>query len=199
MAAAGLVASIANATSAPTFATMALKSAGHVVFLALVAVVVVAASPPERRRPFVARAVALVATFEAVFGLLAWFSAVAGQRGAGGDTADDVAARPSTGPSCGDHRSVAELPRRIVRDLDPDTAALALSSSSRRARVAWWSATAAQVLALTLTFTRTSLIIALGALVVLLLLRGDVRNPAWDARDRRCGHGGHSPRRTNDR
>ena len=175
MAAAGLVASIANATSAPTFATMALKSAGHVVFLALVAVVVVAATPPERRRPFVARAVALVATFEAVFGLLAWLLPLPGSAGLEatrqltsllGRVPGRVAGTTGLSPNFLGALFVISIPM---------TAALALSSGSSRARVAWWSATAAQVLALTLTFTRTSLIIAVGALVVLLLLRGDVR------------------------
>ena len=55
------------------------------------------------------------------------------------------------------------------------TAGLAIEAVERRERIGWWASVLVQSLALTLTFTRASLGLALVGLVVLLLLRGRLR------------------------
>jgi O-antigen ligase len=174
MAAAGVVASIANASSAPG-GTMLLKSVGHLAFLGAIGSVVALTEPVERRRGYVAHAVAMVATAEAAFGLLAWVLPLPGRAGL-------EATRQMTA-------LLGQVPGRIAGTIGlspnflgalfvlslPLTAAVALRTADPRRRAAWWGAAAAQLLALALTFTRTSLVIAIGVLAILLLWRGHAR------------------------
>jgi O-antigen ligase len=154
---------------------MALKSTGHIIFLSLIAISVVLAMPVERRHVFVARAVAIVATFEAGFGLAAWVLPLPWMAG--------------LEPSRQMTSLLGRVPGRVAGTIGlspnflgaifvlsiPLTAALALRAVDRRSQVLWWSAVVAQLVALALTFTRTSLVIALAILVVMLLVRGHAR------------------------
>ena len=175
MIAAGIVASVAAATSISSLVTMGLKGTGHVVFLALVGTVVVATVPSDRRRGFLAAAIAAVATFEASFGVVAWLvplpdgaglEATRGMTSLLGLVPGRIAGTTGLSPNFLGALFVLSIPL---------TAAIALDAPSRSTRLGWWVATALQLAALALTFTRTSLVIGVGILVVLLLLRGHVR------------------------
>ena len=175
MAAAGLIASVANADGAQQAVVMALKSTGQLVFLALIGVAVVLSLPAERRHLFVAWAVAAVATAEALFGLVAWLVPLPWAVGL-------EASRQMTS-------LLGRVPGRLAgtTGLSPNflgalfvlslplTAALALRATDRRQRLALWAALGVQLVALALTFTRTSLVIGIAILVVLLLMRGHGR------------------------
>jgi O-antigen ligase len=171
---AGIVSSLANADSPSQAVTMLLRSPARYTYLAVIALLVALAEPIERRRIFVARAMALLGTAEAVFGLAAFFLPLGG-----------LGLEPTRKFSV----LYFEVPGRIAGTLgiSPNflgaifiltivlTAGLAIDASGRRERIAWWAAVLIQAFALTLTFTRASLGLALVVLVVLLLLRGRIR------------------------
>jgi O-antigen ligase len=116
----------------------------------------------------------LLGTAEAVFGLAAFFLPLGG-----------IGLEPTRKFSV----LYFEVPGRIAGTLgiSPNflgaifiltivlTAGLAIDAIGRRERIAWWAAVLVQAFALTLTFTRASLGLALVVLAVLLLLRGRVR------------------------
>ena len=175
MAAAGLIASVANAATPSDAITMVLKSVGRLVFLGMIATVVSLTVPEHRRRVFVACSVVIVATAEAAFGLIAWLIPL--PDGAGleasrqmtsllGVVPGRIAGTTGLSPNFLGALFVLSLPLAV---------ALAVRSLDRRFRVLWWAAVGLQLLALTLTFTRTSLVIAVATLVVLLLSRGHAR------------------------
>jgi O-antigen ligase len=172
--AAGIVSSIANADSPGQAITMLLRAPGRYTYLAVIALLVCLAEPVERRQAFVARAMALLGTAEAVFGLAAFFLPLGG-----------IGLEPTRKFSV----LYFEVPGRIAGTLgiSPNflgaifiltivlTAGLATDASARRDRILWWAALLVQVLALVLTFTRASLGLAIVVLAVLLLIRGRVR------------------------
>jgi O-antigen ligase len=172
---AGAIASLANASAPSDVLVMGLKSVGHLAFLALIGRTVALSLPSETRRRLVAIAVAAIATAEAVFGLVAWLVPLPWNAG--------------LEPTRGMTSLLARVPGRVAGTIGlspnflgavfvlslPLTVALALRATDRRVRMAWWLAAGAQLLALALTFTRTSLVIAVALLVVLLLVRGHAR------------------------
>jgi hypothetical protein len=172
--AAGIVSSLYNATSPSQALTMLLRSPGRYAFLATIVVLVALAEPAERRRLLVARALALLGTAEATVGLAGFFLPLGG-----------LGLEPTRKFSV----LYFEVPGRIAGTLgiSPNflgaifvltiivTAGLAIEAVTRRDRILWWASVLVQSLALTLTFTRASLGLAIVGLAVLLLLRGRVR------------------------
>jgi O-antigen ligase len=172
--AAGIVSSIANAGSASDAIVMMLRSPGRYAYLAIIVALVALAEPAERRRQLVARGMALLGTTEALVGLAGFFLPLGG-----------LALEPTRKFSV----LYVEVPGRIAGTLgiSPNflgaiflltiviTAGLAIEAEERRERILWWAAVLVQSLALTLTFTRASLGLALVGLLVLLLLRGRLR------------------------
>ena len=166
--------SIANADSPGQAITMLLRAPGRYTYLAVIALLVCLAEPVERRRIFVARAMALLGTAEAVFGLAAFFLPLGG-----------IGLEPTRKFSV----LYFEVPGRIAGTLgiSPNflgaifiltivlSAGLATDASARRERILWWATVLVQVFALVLTFTRASLGLAIVVLAVLLLIRGRVR------------------------
>jgi hypothetical protein len=171
---AGIVSSIANAPSISDAIVMLLRSPGRYTYLAVIVALVALAEPADRRQLLVARAMALLGTTEAIIGLAGFFLPLGG-----------LALEPTRKFSV----LYFEVPGRIAGTLgiSPNflgaifiltmviTTGLAIQATERRERILWWASVLVQSLALTLTFTRASLALALGALFVLLLLRGRVR------------------------
>jgi O-antigen ligase len=171
---AGIVSSLVNASSPTQALTMLLRSPGRYAFLATIVVLVALAEPADRRRTLVARSVALLGTAEATFGLAAFFLPLGG-----------LGLEPTRKFSV----LYVEVPGRIAGTLgiSPNflgaifvltiivTAGLAIEAGSRRDRLLLWTSVLVQALALTLTFTRASLGLAIVGLAVLLLLRGRIR------------------------
>jgi O-antigen ligase len=172
--AAATASSLVNATNAVSAVGMLLRGPGRYVFLAAIAVTVASAQPDERRRLVVARAMALLGTFEALFGLAAFFLPVGG-----------IGLEPARKHSV----LFLEIPGRIAGTLgiSPNflgaifiltillTVGLALEARDRRVRLLWWAAATIQAFALTLTFTRASLGLSIVGIGVLLLIRGRPR------------------------
>lgn len=172
---AGALSAVANASGLVSGVSLALRGAGAVAYLGLVAASVAAALPADRRRLFVARAIAVVATAEGAFGLVAWLLPL--PFGAGLEPARQMTSLLGAVP--GRVAGTTGLSPNFLGALFvlsiPITAALALRAEDRRARLGWWAAVAVQVVALALTFTRTSLVLGMLALIALLLLRGHGR------------------------
>src|SRR5262245_26234213 len=117
---------------------------------------------------------ALVGTFEAVFGLAAFFLPLGG-----------IGLEPTRKFSV----LYFEVPGRIAGTLgiSPNflgaifvltivlTTGLAIAAATRREQLLFWASVLVQTLALTLTFTRASLGLAIVAVAVLLLVRGRIR------------------------
>jgi O-antigen ligase len=172
--AAGIVSSIANAASISDAIVMMLRSPGRYAYLAVIVTLVALAEPADRRRLLVARGMALMGMTEAVVGLAGFFLPLGG-----------LALEPTRKFSV----LYFEVPGRIAGTLgiSPNflgaifiltiviTMGLAIETTDRRERMLWWAAVLLQSLALTLTFTRASLALALFAVFVLLLLRGRLR------------------------
>jgi O-antigen ligase len=175
LAIAGLIASVANASDAVAALQMGLKSVGHLVFLGLVGTAAMVSLPEERRRLFVARAMAAVGTAEAGFSVVAWLL--------------PLPANAGIEPSRQMTSLLGHVPGRVAgtTGLSPNflgavfiltialTVALALRPAERSRRALWWGSVVIQIVALALTFTRTSLVITIAMLVVLLLARGHGR------------------------
>jgi O-antigen ligase len=171
---AGTLSSVVNASSPGQAVTMLLRFPGRYAYLAVIALLVGLAEPADRRYALVARAMALVGSFEAVFGLAAFFLPLGG-----------IGLEPTRKFSV----LYFEVPGRIAGTLGISanflgavfvlttvlTAGLAISARTGRERALWWASVLAQMLALTLTFTRASLGLALVMLGVLLVMRGRIR------------------------
>jgi len=171
---AGILSSLVNASSPGQALTMLLRSPGRYAYLAVIVVLVALAEPADRRRTLVARTMALLGTAEAVFGLAAFFLPLGG-----------IGLEPTRRFSV----LYFEVPGRIAGTLgiSPNflgaifiltitlTAGLAIDARGGRERTLLWASVLAQTLALTLTFTRASLGLALVVLAVLLLTRGRIR------------------------
>lgn len=172
--AAGVLSSIVNASSPGQALTMLLRSPGRYTYLAVIVVLVALAEPTARRRELIARAMALLGTAEAVFGLAAFFLPLGG-----------IGLEPTRKFSV----LYFVVPGRIAGTLgiSPNflgaifiltialTVGLAIDARSRRDYLLLWAAVLTQALALTLTFTRASLGVALVAIALLLLARGRIR------------------------
>jgi len=171
---AGVASSLANASSPGQAVTMLLRSPGRYAFLTVIVVLVALTEPPDRRGALTARAMALLGTAEAVFGLAAFFLPLGG-----------LGLEPTRKFSV----LYFEVPGRIAGTLgiSPNflgaifiltivvTTGLAIEARTGRDRVVLWSSVLVQMLALTLTFTRASLGVAIVGVAVLLLLRGRIR------------------------
>lgn len=146
------------------------------VFLYVVTVAVVLALRPRwRTRAVVTRGLATVGTAEAVIGLVAYTVGLPGGFG--------------LEPATGNTSLLGEIPGRINGTLElspnflgalfvlsiPITLGVALDQRGRRDRVCWALAVLAQVVALVLTYTRSSLAVVVLACLVLLALRGRLR------------------------
>jgi O-antigen ligase/polysaccharide polymerase Wzy-like membrane protein len=172
--AAGVVSSVYNASSLTEALTMLMRSPGRYTYLAVIALLVMLSQPTERRRVFVARSMAVLGTAEAVFGLAAFFLPLGG-----------IGLEPTRKFSV----LYFEVPGRIAGTLgiSPNflgaifiltillTAGLATDARGGRERALLWASVLVQSLALTLTFTRASLGLAIVALAVMLLIRGRIR------------------------
>ena len=137
--------------------------------------VVLAQDPPHRTRAVVARGLAGVGTFESMFSLVAYYVGLPG--GFGLQEAQ------------GNTSLVGEIPGRVTGTLAlspnflgallvlavPVTLGIALDAKDRRWKLAWAVAVVAQVAALVLTYTRSSLAVTLLAGAVLIALRARLR------------------------
>ena len=171
---AGILSSLVNASSPSQALAMLLRSPGRYAFLAVIVVLVALAEPADRRRILVARSMALLGTVEAAFGLAAFFLPLGG-----------IGLEPTRKFSV----LYFEVPGRIAGTLgiSPNflgaifimtillTAGLATDARGGRERTLLWASVLVQTLALTLTFTRASLGLAIVVLAVLLLVRGRIR------------------------
>jgi O-antigen ligase len=172
--AAGTLSSVVNATGPAEAITMLFRGPGRVAYLAVIVTLVALTEPAERRARVVAVGMALVGTFEALFGLAAFFLPLGG-----------VGLEPTRKFSV----LYFEVPGRIAGTLgiSPNflgaifiltmvlTTGLAITATTRRERLLLWAAILVQAFALTLTFTRASLGLAIVAVAVLLLVRGRIR------------------------
>jgi hypothetical protein len=172
--AAGIVSSLVNASSPAEAVTMLLRSPGRYAYLAVIVALVALAEPADRRMALVGRSMAVLGTVEAAFGLAAFFLPLGG-----------LGLEPTRRFSV----LYFEVPGRIAGTLgiSPNflgaifvmtivlTAGLAIEARGGRERTLLWSAVFVQTLALTLTFTRSSLGLALVALAILLFMRGRLR------------------------
>jgi O-antigen ligase len=168
--AAALVSSFVHATTPDGAVALAARSAGRYLFLGVIVMATLLASPADKRKLVVARALAIVGTAEAVFGLAAFVLPLG------------IGLSPTRVHTI----LYLDVPGRIAGTLgiSPNflgaifiltiavTAGLALDSATRRSRAVLWASVGIQTLALTLTFTRASLGLVLVLLVLLVLARG---------------------------
>lgn len=170
----GVPSSAANGDGPSGAVTLLARSSGRFLFLgAITAAALAVVVRNAGLRLVVPIAFAAAATFEAVFGLWAYFVGF-----------PDMIGLEPTKPSSPLHGAV---PGRISGTLgnSPDflgavfvvaiplTIGLALEARSTRSRLAWWFAISLQFLALLLTFTRSSLgLVAVAAVAMVLLSRG---------------------------
>lgn len=169
-----VVSAFANAESLEGSLAMLIQAIGRPAILVALAAYVAIAGPAERRYRFVAVAIALVGTFEAAFGLLAFVIPLPG--GIGMQLAEPVA-------------GVVQICRgRITGTLGlspnhigavfvltmPITLGLAMKSSGWREGL-WAAAGVTQGVAVLLTFTRSSILIALAACLVFALFARRLR------------------------
>lgn len=161
--------SIANGVGPSGALTMFLRSAGRDGFLAVIGVLVALVYPTERRWTMVAMGLAAMGTIEAILGLIGFFLPLGG-----------LFLEPTRQYSV----LYLEVPGRLAGTLgiSPNflgaifiltilmAAGLALEAQTARLRLLLWASVVVQFLALTLTFTRASLGIAIVAVGILLLL-----------------------------
>ena len=163
-----VVSAFANAGSLEGTSVTLIQAIGRPAILVALAAYVAIAGPAERRYRFVAIAIALVGTFEAVFGLLAF--AVPLPHGIGMQLASptesvfDVCRGRISGTLGLSPNHVGAV---FVLTM-PLTVGLALKSSRWRGWL-WAAAGAAQGAAVLLTFTRSSILVAIAACVVFVL------------------------------
>lgn len=159
---------IANGTDVADSFAMMIEAVGRPALLLAIAAYVATAQPAERRRNFVATAVAIVGTFEAAFGLLAFTVRLPDHIGiqllaAWKESLGGCGARITGTLGLGANHIGAVFVLTI-----PVTIGLAIREGGWR-RWLWAAAAAAQSAALILTFTRTSIVLAAVAAVALLL------------------------------
>lgn len=172
-----VVSSFANAASLEGAFVSLIQAIGRPAILVGLAAYVAISGPAERRYRFAAMAIALVGTFEAVFGLLAFTVPLPGGIGlqvAGPLESVYGVCRGRITGTLG--LSPNHIGAMFVLTM-PITLGLALKSSGWRAWL-WAAAGAVQGAALILTFTRSSIIVALAACVVLALYERRLRHGA---------------------
>ncbi|HZC26804.1 MAG TPA: O-antigen ligase family protein [Actinopolymorphaceae bacterium] len=169
------ISAFVNADTAGETLSLLLRGPARLLLYVAMVVVVVAQSPRERTRAVVARALAGVGTFEAVFSVVAYTVGLPG--GFGLEAAQ------------GNTSLVGEIPGRVTGTLGlspnflgallvlsiPVSLGLALDARDTRGRIGWAAAVVAQIGAVVLTYTRSSLGVVLLACVVLIGLRGRLR------------------------
>lgn len=159
---------IANGTDVADSFGMLIEAVVRPALLLAIAAYVATAQPAERRRHFVATAVAIVGTFEAAFGLLAYVVPLPDHIGlqliaSWKESLGGCGARITGSLGLGANHIGAVFVLTI-----PVTIGLAIREEGWR-RWMWTAASGAQGAALILTFTRTSIILAAVVFVALLL------------------------------
>lgn len=168
---AAAISSVANGSGLVS-ARLFLRGAGHMVLVfGIMAVTAIAIQHRGRLKLVLSTALAAVGTFEAVFGLVAYLVPLPGQMGLqpmGRRSAlfGEIPGRITGTTGIASNYTGALLLLTILI-----TAGIAMSASSRRARIGAWVAVMVQLVALALTFSRAPLALALAGLVVLVLLR----------------------------
>lgn len=171
LALAGGLSAVTHAENAGDLIRLALRSTGRNVFLGvlvgLVSVIVAGRSDPRR---FVARALAIAGTVEAIFGTIAFMVPLP----------DDLGLWPVKRKSAlygdipGRLSGTLGLPPNFVSAILMATAiitvGLIVAARTRRERIAWSVALAIQFIALTLTFTRSSLGLGVVGMVLVVLV-----------------------------
>ena len=165
---------IANGTDVADSLAMMIEAIVRPALLLAIAAYVATAQPAERRRTFVATAVAIVGTFEAAFGLLAYVVPLPDHIGL-----QLLAAWKESLGGCGARITgtlglSANHVGAVFIVTIPVTIALAINQQGWR-RWMWTAATATQGVALILTFTRSSIILAAVVFVALLLYHRQVK------------------------
>ena len=177
LAVAGFLSSLANASTGPVGVHMILRSAGRIVFMVCLGAVVTLSSPAATRRQLIAIAIAVTGTAEALFGTVAFLFPLPGAIGLEAARQNSVLAGQIAGRVDGTLGLSADFLGAIFLFSIPMTATLAAEwQGDRRVSLAWGAATALQVIALGLTFTRASIALGVAELLLLLiLLRGRLR------------------------
>ena len=167
----GVISAVVNADDLVGLARLGLRGSGRALFLLLITVSVAAVMTGPDRRVFAARAMALVGTFEAVFGLIAYVLPLPYRAGLEETLETTVLSGQVPGRIAGTIGNSPNFMGAIFIMTILMTAGLALRSADRREQVAWWTAVIIQLAALTLTYTRVSLGLTVVALTVLILMR----------------------------
>jgi len=171
MIAAGLLSALLNASEPFELVRLVVRGAGRLAFLLLIVIAVTILGSGERSRLFSAQAIAAVGTFEAVFGLVAYFVGLPLRAGLEATRGASVLTGSVPGRISGTIGTSPNFTAAILMMSILVTAGLALRSNEPRTRWLWWAAVVVQLGALTLTYTRVSLGLVVIALVVLVLLR----------------------------
>ena len=168
---AGLISAVLVGGELGDVVRLAIRGSGRWTFLLLIVVCVAVLGSTERSRLFSARVMALVGTFEAAFGLVAYFIGFPRNAGLEATRQSSVLFGEVPGRISGTLGISPNFTAAILMITILVSAGLALRTSERRERVAWWAAVVVQFAALTLTYTRVSLGLAIVALAILVLLR----------------------------
>jgi O-antigen ligase len=171
MIAAALLSAFLNAGDPFELGRLIVRGAGRLAFLVLIVVAVAILGSTERSRTFSAYAIAGVGTFEAAFGLVAYFVGLPLNAGLEMARGASVLVGTVPGRISGTIGTSPNFIGAILMMSILVTAGLALRAPTSRNRWWWWAAVVVQLGALTLTYTRVSLGLVVIALVVLVLLR----------------------------
>lgn len=175
LAAGTTVSAFVNADTLPDTVDLLFRGPGRLLLYVVMVLVVLAQSPPDHTRRVVARALAGVGAFEAAFSVVAYFVGLPGGFG--------------LEPAEGNTSLVGEIPGRVTGTLAlspnflgallvlsiPVALGIALDAADRRARLWWSAAVLVQMVALVLTYTRSSLAVTVLAAAALVALRGRLR------------------------
>jgi len=168
---AAIVSTAFNASGPADLPRLAIRGAGRLAFLVAIAAALAILGSTERSRSFSAHAIVGVGVFEAVFGLVAYFIGLPWRAGLEGVRSTSVLFGEVPGRISGTIGNSPNFTGAILMMSILVTAGLAMRSPAARTRWWWWAAVVVQLAALTLTYTRVSLGLAVIALAVLALLR----------------------------
>lgn len=167
---AGAVSALLVADGPGDVVRLSIRGSGRMAFLLAVVVCVAILGSDRRLRRFSALAIAAVGSFQAVFGLVAYFVGLPGGAGLeaprGSILVGEVPGRISGTIGNSPNFTAAILMMSIVI-----TVGLALRAGQRRDRAIGWALATVQLIALALTYTRVSLGLTVVALVILVVLR----------------------------
>jgi hypothetical protein len=168
---AGAISAVLNASDLVEAFRIAVRGSGRMAFLLVIAasLALLGATPAARR--FSAHAIALIGTFEAAFGLIAYFVGFPFKAGLEQVIRSSVLYGQVPGRISGTIGNSPNFTGAIFVITTLITAGLALQAQDRRTRIIWWVATIGQLAALTLTYSRVSLGLTVIGLVVLVLMR----------------------------